>query len=124
MKKLSLLAALLVLFAVFPLIAQDADITEAEFYYNRGLENYYKGELDRAIADWTEAIRLKPDYTEAYYNRGVAYNAKGELDLVIENYTMAITLNPNWAYPWHNRGLAYYARGELDRAIDDYTMAH
>ena len=31
------------------------------------------GEYDRAIADYTEAIRIKPDYAEAYHNRGVAH---------------------------------------------------
>ena len=39
-------------------------------YYNRGFAYEEKGEHDQAIADYTEAIRLKPDYAEAYYNRG------------------------------------------------------
>ena len=31
-----------------------------------------KGDTDRAIADYSEAIRLKPDYARAFCNRGIA----------------------------------------------------
>jgi Flp pilus assembly protein TadD len=37
-----------------------------------------KGDLDRAIADYTEAIRLSPKFARAYYNRGVAEKRKGD----------------------------------------------
>ncbi len=39
-----------------------------------------KADFDRAIADFTEAIRLKPDFAEAYYCRGTAYGMQGEKD--------------------------------------------
>ena len=35
-----------------------------------------KGELDKAIADYTEAIRLNPKMAEPHYNRGFAYNSE------------------------------------------------
>ena len=50
----------------------------AETYYNRGLAHSKKGELDKAIADYTKAIELKPDYADAYYNRGGAWLRLGE----------------------------------------------
>ncbi len=36
-----------------------------------------KGEYDKAIADFTEAIRLDPKDARAYYNRGVAWTGEG-----------------------------------------------
>ena len=36
-----------------------------------------KGDYDQAIADYTQAIRIDPKYTEAYNNRGIAYRKKG-----------------------------------------------
>jgi tetratricopeptide (TPR) repeat protein len=39
-----------------------------------------KADFNRAIADFTEAIRLKPDCAEAYYCRGTAYGMQGEKD--------------------------------------------
>ncbi|MDR2701591.1 MAG: tetratricopeptide repeat protein, partial [Spirochaetaceae bacterium] len=116
MKKLA--AVLLAVFVAVPLMAQDA-----EFYFNRGVENFNAGNLDFAIADWTEAIKLKPDYVSAWYNRGLAYHYKGELDRAIADYTQAIALNPKDAEAYYNRGIAYRNKGEHDRAIADYTQA-
>jgi len=37
--------------------------------------------IDKAIADYSEAIRIKPDYAKAYYVRGVVHR---ELDNDVE----------------------------------------
>ena len=37
----------------------------------RGDADGRSGEIDKAIADFTEAVRLKPTFAEAYRNRGV-----------------------------------------------------
>src|ERR1700730_10781316 len=49
-------------------------------YYNRGIAYKAKGDLDRAIADYSEALRLDPKDAFAYTNRGSAYYAKGDLE--------------------------------------------
>ena len=38
---------------------------DANFYNNRGVEYDKRDNLDRAIADHSEAIRLNPDFTAA-----------------------------------------------------------
>jgi Flp pilus assembly protein TadD len=37
-----------------------------------------KGDIDKAIADLDEAIRLDPDDANTYQYRGLAYEKKGE----------------------------------------------
>ncbi|MDR1898454.1 MAG: tetratricopeptide repeat protein [Treponema sp.] len=78
---------------------------------------------DRAVADFSRAIRLDPNDAKAYNSRGVAYDSKGEYDRAIADYNQAIRLDPNNASAYNNRGNAYYAKGEYDRAIDDYGRA-
>ena len=77
---------------------------QCDAYYNRGVAYSDKGDTDRAIADFTEAIRLDPKYANAYVNRGVAYGDKGENDRAIADYTEAIRLDPKFAHAYCNRG--------------------
>ena len=50
----------------------------ADSYYFRGSAYGRKGEIDRAVKDYTEAIRLKPDDEPAFFARGLAYENKGD----------------------------------------------
>ena len=45
-----------------------------------------RGKLDEAIAEYREAIRLKPDYADAHYNLGIALATRGKLDEAIAEY--------------------------------------
>ena len=50
----------------------------AETYYNRGLAHSEKGEWELAIAAYTKAIELKPDFADAYFKRSRAWLRIGE----------------------------------------------
>jgi lipoprotein NlpI len=92
-------------------------------YYNRGLAYYDKGDDDRAIAEYNEAIRLDPKFAYAYSSRGLAYDHKGDLERASPDYDEAIRLDPKYAQALFNRGNAYYQKGDDDRAIADYNEA-
>jgi Tfp pilus assembly protein PilF len=55
----------------------------AEDYQTRGLEYLNNGNYDRAIADFTQAIKLDPNDTIVYNNRVTAYYEKGDYDQAI-----------------------------------------
>ena len=50
-----------------------------------------------AIADYTAAISIDPNFTGAYHNRSFAYLAKGESGLAIADHDAAIVIDPNFA---------------------------
>jgi tetratricopeptide (TPR) repeat protein len=66
----------------------------AEAYWSRGVAWSWKGEYDKAIEDYSEAIRINPEHATAYNNRGVAWSWKGEYDKAIVDCTEAIRLDP------------------------------
>ena len=86
-------------------------------YYNRGIGYHAKGQEDLAIADYTAALRINPNYANAYYGRGFVYHARGQEDLAIADYTSVLRINPNNAYAYNNRGAAYHAKGDRKSVV-------
>ena len=94
----------------------------AEAFNNRGVAYRVKGDHERAIQDYGQAIKLNAKFAAAYINRGVAYDHKGDYDRAIADYEQALKLKPS-AEGHFNRGNAHLAKREYDRAIDDYNQA-
>ncbi len=76
-----------------------------------------------ALADYAEAIRLKPDYAEAYNNRGAVKAALGRHDDALADYAEAIRLKPDHASPYYNLGIVKAKLGRYDDALADYAEA-
>jgi len=90
---------------------------------SRGMELYFEEKYEKAIAEFTKAIKLDPDYADAYSNRGGAYAAIEQYDLAIADYNKAIELDPEDADAYMYRGWAYTDIGQYDLAIADYNKA-
>jgi serine/threonine protein kinase/Flp pilus assembly protein TadD len=96
---------------------------QAQDFYSQGYEKHRKHDIDGAIADYTEAIRLNPQFIDAYYWRGIAKRSKKDSDGAIADYTEAIRLNPQFIDAYYSRGIARDAKKDLEGAIADYTEA-
>ena len=65
-----------------------------------------KKEMDKAIADSSEAIRLDPRMALAYANRGMAWQKKGQYDKALGDLNEAVRLDPRNALGCN--GLAWF----------------
>jgi tetratricopeptide (TPR) repeat protein len=90
-------------------------------FASRGSAFENKGELEKAIADYSKAIELTDGDGEAYIYRGLARAKQQEYQAAISDFTAAIP-DPKWGFlALSNRGNVYGVLGDHDRAIADYT---
>lgn len=104
-------------------------------FYDCGNAYFTKGDFDRAIEDYSHALKISPQFTFAFNNRGNAYLAKRDYDRAIQDFNQAIRTSPGFVTgddtPTHfddaiifgNRGTAYADKHDYDRAIEDYSQA-
>ncbi|WP_204368585.1 tetratricopeptide repeat protein [Neosynechococcus sphagnicola] len=90
---------------------------------NQGARKVQKGKYQGAIADFSQAIHLSPQFTEAYLGRGIAYSMLGKHPAAIQNFDQAIQLQPNFAPAYLNRADDYQQLGQSQRAIADLQKA-
>ena len=114
---------------------------------HRGLGTVYlkKGQVDRAIDEFGEAIQMGTfgnDKWATVRSLGDAYRKKGDLRKAIDLYAEAvlfggndfpdkeisayrelIQLDPKYAPLYCRRGNTYFKNGDIDKAITDFTEA-
>jgi lipoprotein NlpI len=96
--------------------------SRAVAYVNRGYEWRAKGNLDRAIADYSEAISLDPRHGSAYHHRAAVLVEKGDFDRAIADLTTAIRIEATPSR-YVSRGDIWRRKGDVDLAIIDYGEA-
>src|SRR5207302_8344603 len=65
-------------------------------YRNRGLVYYDQKDYDKAIADYSTAIRLDPKFADAYYDRGVVYIAQQDRTSATNDFQKVLALQPDY----------------------------
>ncbi|HVY43980.1 MAG TPA: tetratricopeptide repeat protein [Hyphomicrobiaceae bacterium] len=100
----------------------EADL-RAEALLNRGIVRQEANDLDGAIADFSAAIELNPEYPALYAHRAGAYEAKEQLDLALADLTTVIRLVPDDADAYASRGDIHARLAEYEKAESDYRAA-
>jgi tetratricopeptide (TPR) repeat protein len=88
-----------------------------------GQASLQSGDLDAALKDFDECLRLHPAGTEAYRGRGNTHYAKRDYDRAIKDYDEAIRLSPTDATTFVYRGISWEMQNDFDRALKDYDEA-
>ncbi len=96
---------------------------EPTAYLGRAIVLDVLGSKDAAIADYTYAIELDPEYTDAYNNRATIYSDQGEFEKALADFTSAIELDPDNDLGYYNRGALYSENGLYEEALVDLNRA-
>jgi tetratricopeptide (TPR) repeat protein len=96
---------------------------DADTYFNQGFAKSNLGDYEGAIADYNQAIKIKPDYATAYNNRGNAKHNLGDCEGAIADYNQYIKIKPDYADAYCSRGLEKSYLGDHQGAIADYNQA-
>ena len=90
---------------------------------NLGVALAQAGRIPEAIAQYEQALRIKPDFPEAHNNLGIALTRSGRIPEAIAQYEQALRITPDFAEAHYNLGLALAQAGRIPEAIAQYEQA-
>lgn len=102
-----------------------SNIDIAEQKNVEGLQLYRQKNYEGAIAKFTEAIKLNPNFASPYSNRGAAYCEIGNYAQAWEDCTKALSFNLDYVdvEAYSTRGAANFGLGNYSQAIEDCTKS-
>ena len=81
------------------------------------------GEIEGAMRQLREAIRLSPAFPDAHFNLAAALHAQGAIKEAIAAYRRAIELDPDYAEAHNNLGVLLEIVGDRANAVEHYRRA-
>lgn len=88
---------------------------------NRGNIYHLKGDYDRALRDYEQAIRLNPANAGAYINRGLSLAEHGDYEEALKDYDEAIRIDPTKYKAFYGRSFTHAQLGNFDAAWQDIS---
>jgi protein O-mannosyl-transferase len=93
-------------------------------YNNLGIALTEVGNVDEAIVQYEQSLRLRPGYAQAHYNLGNAFLAKGDVERALHEDKTALELQPNDPDAHVAFANALLVKGDVDLAISHYQYAY
>ncbi len=90
-------------------------------YLFRGQAQAARNEMKAAIADFSEALKVDPQATDALYNRGVTYALMGQSTYALSDFAHLLDLAPNDPDTLYYRARIYMSQGKNEAALNDLS---
>jgi tetratricopeptide (TPR) repeat protein len=88
-----------------------------------GIAHHQLMQLDTARKYYEQAVKLKPNYSEAINNLGTVYYANKNYRRAVSQYRKALKIAPDSASIHSNLGTAYFARNQIALATEEFRLA-
>ena len=90
-------------------------------FYNQGLKKSQNKQYQKAIANFTKAIKIEPKFINAYLKRCEMYYKLGNHQGILDDCKRIISINPSIVEAFYYQGIAHYSLGYVQGAIDSYS---
>jgi tetratricopeptide (TPR) repeat protein len=104
-------------------IQQTTGVVQGLAYYERGRAYPVARAYERAIDDFTTAIRRTPDFAAAYWGRGAAHSARACYEGALADLSRALQLDPKDDTALLERAVVHAEMGRHDKALRDLARA-
>ena len=96
--------------------------TDHRAHNNLGNIHRRRGEYDEAVAEFEEALNVRP-HPQTLSNLGAVLRKQGKIEEAFKAYERAIALAPNDPEPYFGRGIVYAGEGRFEEAMASYDRA-
>jgi tetratricopeptide (TPR) repeat protein len=97
--------------------------SQAGLYSDRGVAKWRLKRPDEAVADFTKAVTLNPEYAPAYNNRGNVFLEMNRAEDAYKDFDRAVSLAPDFGVAYSNRANANQRLNKLEAAEKDFRKA-
>jgi tetratricopeptide (TPR) repeat protein len=94
-----------------------------EAHYSLGLALANQGKFEKAVAEYRQALRIRPDDLPASNNLAATLAELGKEDEALEVYADILRKDPNNVMTHNNLGLIFLQQGKFDEAIAHFKRA-
>jgi tetratricopeptide (TPR) repeat protein len=85
--------------------------------FERALERRRSGDETGAFEDYSEILRVNPQFYKAYNNRAELYFTRAQFERALSDYEQATALSPNYTMALAGKALTLHALGRVDAAF-------
>jgi tetratricopeptide (TPR) repeat protein len=91
--------------------------------FERGQSAHARGELEKALAFYEQALKVRPEFPEAEFQRGNALASLGRLEEADAAFRRAISYKKNWSLPYTALGIVLVRQNRDKEAEQFFNQA-
>src|SRR6476659_1516358 len=91
--------------------------------FERGQSAHARGEFEKALEFYEQALKVRPEFPEAEFQRGNALVSLSRFDEADAAFRRAITLKKNWSLPYSALGVLLMRRDKDEDAATVFQQA-
>src|SRR5215217_436922 len=127
-KKLLVVAACIALLSVYAKVSAQVeafgdDAADPVRLFERGQSAHARGEIEKALAYYEQALKVRPEFPEAEFQRGNALASLGRLDEADAAFRRAISQKKNWSLPYTALGVVLVRQNRDKEAEQFFSQA-